>query len=68
MTNCSVQGCYKNIWSGRTLCREHIEIDTQTKITLLNEGKITKEEILTDLVSVPTLEEISQAILNGTSL
>ena len=65
---CTVKGCTKLQWGGRPLCRAHIEIDTQKKIKLLSEGKITKEEILKDLVPVPTLEEISQAMVDGASV
>ncbi len=62
---CVIQGCDDLQWGGRTLCRAHIEADTQEKLKLLTEGKITREEIFKDLVPVPTLEEISQAIVDG---
>jgi len=63
--NCTVTGCDDRSWGGRTLCRTHIEVDTQEKLKMLSEGKITREEILKDLVPVPTPEEISQAMVDG---
>ena len=62
---CVIRGCKELRWGGRTLCRVHIEADTQEKLALLAGGKITREEILKDLVPVPTLEEISQAMVDG---
>lgn len=58
--NCVIQGCTESRWGGRTLCRTHIESDTQGKLSLLASGKLTREEILKDLVPVPAPEEISQ--------
>lgn len=65
---CVIQGCGELRWGGRALCRVHIEADTQGKLGLLASGKITREEILKDLVPVPTLEEISQAMVDGPRL
>jgi hypothetical protein len=65
---CVIQGCSELRWGGRTLCRAHIEADTQGKIGLLASGKITREEILKDLVPVPAPEEISQAMVDGASV
>jgi hypothetical protein len=62
---CVIQGCKELRWGGRTLCRVHIEADTQGKLGLLASGKITREEILKDLVPVPAPEEISQAMVDG---
>lgn len=58
--NCIVKGCDDPQWGGRPLCRVHIEADTQGKLSLLASGKITREEVLKDLVPVPAPEEISQ--------
>jgi len=63
--NCIVHGCDESRWGGRPLCRAHIEADTQNKLDLLTHGKITKEEILKDLVPVPAPEEISQPMTDG---
>lgn len=60
--------CDQAQWGGRSLCRTHIEIDTQEKLKLLANGKITKEEISRDLVPVPAPEEISQAIIDDPCL
>lgn len=62
---CVIQGCDELRWGGRNLCRAHIETDTQGKLGLLASGKITREEILKDLVPVPTPEEISQVMVDG---
>jgi len=61
--NC--EDCLNSPWGGRHKCRAHIEDDTRETLGLLRAGKITKGEILTKLVPIPSLEEISQAIVNG---
>ena len=55
--NCSIKNC-KQIAFTRNMCRDHLTEDTYNKIKLLNEGKITVEDIKKDLVPMPkTMEE-----------
>lgn len=61
--DCSVNGCKYPPFGGRNICIKHIRIDTDMKIKLLAEGKITKEEIMKDSTPrPPTMEAHLQLI------
>lgn len=51
--DCSVKGCKYPPFGGRAICMIHQRIDTDVKIKLLAEGKITKEEIMKDAMPGP---------------
>jgi hypothetical protein len=56
--DCIVKGCKYPPFGGRDICMIHQRIDTDVKIKLLAEGKITKEEIMKDATPGPkTMQE-----------
>jgi hypothetical protein len=55
---CTSKGCKYPPFGGRDICMKHQRIDTDLKIKLLAEGKITKEEIMKDATPGPkTMQE-----------